>query len=73
MLQPTSITLLVDHHRSTAQFAGCKPGDTSFGRTCATLRRNLLLFRRERANRGEITETLVRKIMQDNPIAFYGL
>ncbi len=30
-------------------------------------------YLRERASHGEITETLVRKITQDNPIAFYGL
>ena len=30
-------------------------------------------YLRERAARGEISQTLVRKITQDNPIAFYGL
>jgi predicted TIM-barrel fold metal-dependent hydrolase len=30
-------------------------------------------YLRDRASRGEISETLVRKITQDNPLAFYGL
>ncbi len=30
-------------------------------------------YLRQRAARGEISDTLVRKITQDNPIAFYGL